>query len=130
MGGIVEAPALVFPDSLAGNSGSLQDKTGIIMEKGNPNRGLSIKGSILVLPCAKGSNGFSAHFKAAKISGVCPAGWVITKVDSRLGVAVASLDVPAVADFEEVDPVQVIKTGDWVKIDGDTGLVEITRNPL
>ncbi|MEL7563794.1 MAG: DUF126 domain-containing protein [Dehalobacterium sp.] len=130
MGGIIEAQALVFPDSLAGNSGSLEDKTGVVREKGNPNWGFSINGSILVLPCAKGSNGFSAHFKAAKISGVCPAGWVITKIDSRLGVAVASLEVPAVTEFDGIDPVNVIKTGDWVKIDGDTGVVEITRKAL
>lgn len=127
MSGIAEGVALVFPDSIAGNSGSLGDKTGVICERGNPARGLSVKDGILVLPCAKGSNGFSAHFKAAKIMGICPAGWVITKMDSRLGVAVASLEVPAVADFEGVDPIEVIKNGDWVKIDGDTGIVEITR---
>lgn len=130
MRGIAEGLAIVFPDSIAGNSGALDDKTGVISERGNPAIGLSIKDSILVLPCSKGSNGFSAHFKAAKISGICPAGWVITKIDSRLGVAVATLDVPAVTDFDEVDPVKVIKTGDWVKIDGDTGIVEITRKSL
>ena len=59
--------------------------------------------------------------------GICPAGWVIKKMDSRLGVAVASLDVPAVSDFEEDDPMEIIKTGDWVKVDGSTGIVEITR---
>ena len=127
MGGITEGLAIVFPDSIAGNSGALDDKTGVVCERGNPAIGLSIKDSILVLPCSKGSNGFSAHFKASKISGICPAGWVITKMDSRLGVAVATLDVPAVTDFDGVDPVKVIKNGDWVKIDGDTGIVEITR---
>lgn len=49
------------------------------------------------------------------------------KMDSRLGTAVASLDVPAVSDFEEDDPMEIIKTGDWVKVDGNTGIVEITR---
>lgn len=130
MGGIAEGLAIVFPDSIAGNSGSLDDKTGVVSERGNPAIGLSIKDSVLVLPCSKGSNGFSAHFKSSKISGVCPAGWVITKIDSRLGVAVASLDVPAVADFDGIDPVEVIKTGDWIKIDGDAGIVEITRKSM
>lgn len=129
MSGVAEGVAIVFPDSIAGNSGALGDKTGVISERDNPARGMSIIDSILVLPCAKGSNGFSAHFKAAKIAGVCPAGFVISKMDSRLGVTVASLDVPAVADFVGANPVKVIKNGDWVKIDGNTGIIEITRKP-
>jgi hypothetical protein len=36
------------------------------------------------------------------------------------------LEKPAVVDFVEADPVKLIKTGDWVKIDGSTGIVEIT----
>ncbi len=127
LAGIAEGPAIVCPDSIAGNSGALGDTDGVIYEKSNVNYGLSIKNAILVIPCAKGSNGFSAHFKAALIAGIRPAGWVSTKMDGRLGVAVASMGIPAVADFkDEEDPVKVIKTGDWVKIDGSTGLVEVT----
>jgi len=122
--GIAEGTALVFPDSIAGNTGSLGDVDGVIYEIGNVNRGKSIKDMILVVPCSKGSNGFSAHFKAAFISGVRPAGWVATKMDGRLGVAVASMNIPAVCDFpEDQDPVKLIKTGDRVRINGLTGEV-------
>lgn len=125
-GGTAEGEALVCPDSIAGNTGSLGETDGIIYEHGNPNSGKCIKDTILVLPCAKGSCGWSCHFKAAKINGNAPAGWVVTKIDSRIGVAIASLEKPAVCDFAEADPVKIIKTGDWVKIDGSTGIVEIT----
>lgn len=124
--GIAEGEAVVCPDSIAGNSGALGDVDGVIYEKGNINYGVSIKNKIIVIPCAKGSNGFSAHFKGAYIAGVRPAGWVSTKVDPRLGVALASMNIPAVVDFEKEDPIQYIKTGDWVKINGSTGEVEIT----
>lgn len=127
LGGVAEGKAVVCPDSIAGNSGAVGDLDGVIHENSSSNKGISIKDTILVLPCGKGSTGFSAHFKSAKLMGICPAGWVIKKMDSRLGVAVASLDVPAVSDFEEDDPMEVIKTGDWVRIDGSTGIVEITR---
>ena len=128
LGGIAEGKAVVCPDSIAGNSGSVGDMDGVIHEKGSANEGASLKDAILVLPCGKGSTGFSAHFKSAKFMGVCPAGWVVKKIDSRLGVAITSLDVPAVSDFgEDEDPMEIIKTGDWVKIDGSTGIVEITR---
>jgi predicted aconitase with swiveling domain len=126
--GIAEGAALVCPDSIAGNSGALGDLDGVIHEKSNPCCGRSIRDAILVIPCAKGSNGFSAHFKCAFLKGVRPAGWVSTKVDGRLGVALASLNLPAVVDFEGADPVKVIETGDWVKIDGTTGIVEIEKN--
>lgn len=125
--GRAEGEAVVCPDSIAGNSGALGDVDGVIYEKGNINYGVSIKNKILVVPCAKGSTGFSAHFKGAYIAGVRPAGWVSTNVDARLGVALASMNIPAVVDFDDVDPINVIKTGDWVCIDGSTGRVEITR---
>ncbi|KUO70779.1 MAG: hypothetical protein APF77_07640 [Clostridia bacterium BRH_c25] len=125
--GIAQGRAVVCPDSIAGNSGALGDTDGIIYEKGNVNYGVCIKDAILVVPCAKGSNGFSAHFKGAQIAGVRPAGWISTRMDARLGVAVASMGIPAVADFAaDENPVEKIKTGDWVVIDGNTGEVIVT----
>lgn len=125
--GTAEGKALVCPDSIAGNSGALGDTDGIIYEKGNVNYGACIRDKILVVPCSKGSNGFSAHFKGAYLAGVRPAGWVSTRVDARLGVTLASMNLPSVVDFEAVDPLDVIDTGDWVRIDGDTGIVIVTK---
>lgn len=127
--GIAEGEAIVCPDSIAGNSGALGDIDGIIYEKGNINYGICIKDKILVVPCSKGSNGFSAHFKGAYIAGVRPSGWIATKVDARLGVAMASMNIPAVVDFVDCDPINVIKTGDWVRIDGATGTVTVAKEP-
>ncbi len=125
--GIAKGEALVCTDSIAGNTGGLGDLDGVIYEERNPLKGMSIKNKILVIPCAKGSTGFSAHFKSAKIAGVCPAGWVVSKIDSRIGVAITSLGVPAVSDFENVDPMDIIQTGDLVTVDGDTGVVVIDK---
>jgi len=125
--GVAKGEALVCPDSIAGNTGGLGDLDGVIHEKGNILEGMSIKDKILVIPCGKGSNGFSAHFKSSKFMGICLAGWVVTKIDSRLGAAIASLEVPAVSDFDDIDPMTIIETGDFVTIDGDTGIVEIAK---
>lgn len=125
--GLAEGYAVVCPDSIAGNSGALGDVDGIIYEKGNVNYGVSIKDKILVVPCAKGSNGFSAHFKGALLAGVRPAGWVAARVDARLGVALASMNIPAVVDFTEVNPLEVIATGDYVTIDAANGTVTILK---
>jgi len=34
--------------------------------------------------------------------------------------------VPALTDFDR-DPLSIIETGDWVEVDADRGIVEITR---
>lgn len=124
--GIAEGEALVCPESIQGWAG-IDDETGVIIEKGHSQEGVSIKNRILVLPCSKGSNGWSSHFHSAKINGATPAGWLFSKMDSRTGVAAVVIDIPTIADFEGPDPVEVIKTGDWVKIDANNGIVEVRR---
>ena len=124
--GIAEGVALVCPESIQGLAG-VDDATGIIIEKGHSQEGASIDRRILVLPCSKGSNGWSCHFHSAMVAGFKPAGWIFTKMDSRAGVASVVLGIPTVADFDGVDPCRVIKTGAWVRIDGDTGEVQITK---
>lgn len=125
--GIAEGEALVCEESIQGWAG-VDDKTGVIIEKGHSEEGKSIDGRILVLPCSKGSNGWSCHFNSAQVNGIKPAGWIFTKLDSRAGVAAVVLDIPTVSDFDEdIDLFDIIETGDWIKVDGNTGEVEITK---
>jgi len=117
--------ALVCPHSIQGWSG-VSDETGCIIEVGHPEYGKSIKDKILVIPYGKGSTGWSGHFHSAAVAGFSPAGWLFSSIDSRCGVAAAVLEVPAVADFPaDVDIFSVIKTGDWVELDGSTGEVTV-----
>ena len=127
IGGTAEGRALVCPDSIQGWAG-VSDTTGVIIEKGHAEEGQCIDGRILVLPCSKGSNGWSCHFHSAMRAGFKPAGWIFTKMDSRAGVASVVIGSPSVADFEGEDPCDIIKSGDWLKIDGDTGIVTVTRD--
>ncbi len=126
--GIAVGEAIVCPDSIAGNSGGVGDTDGIIYEAGNPARGQCIAGKILVLPGAKGSNGFSAHFKAAAVSGFAPAAFVVTRMDSRIAGAIVSLKTPAVTDFPAEQPMEHIKTGDLVQVDGTSGTVTVLKS--
>lgn len=125
MDGIAEGWALVCPDSIQGWAG-IDEKSGVIIEKGHVEEGQSIDGRILVIPASKGSNCWSGHFNSAMINGVKPAGWVVTRIDTRVAVAAVVVGSPMVADFNDVDPCREIKTGDWVRIDGSTGRVEIS----
>jgi hypothetical protein len=125
--GVVEGEALVCPRSITG-WGGINPKTGVIMEFGNINRGQSIKDKILVLPGSKGSNGWSCYFGATRVANTSPKGWLFTKIDSSAGVASAVMNIPTIVDFDaDQDPCTLISNGDWVKINGDTGQVEILK---
>lgn len=120
--GVAEGPALVSRETIQGWNGI--DAFGLVIEKGHPFEGMSIKDAVLVLPGSKGSNGWSIHFHSTQIAGVGPAALVFPKMDSRTGVTAAVLNIPVVTDLLE-DPFDLIKTGDWVRVDGERGTLEI-----
>lgn len=125
--GIVEGEALVCPKSIAG-WGGIDPATGIIKEPMNVNKGETIKDKILVMSGSKGSNGWSCYFGAARAAGSAPKGWIFTNIDSSSGVASAVMQIPTIVDFPaEQDPCELISNGDWIKMDGNTGIVEIIK---
>lgn len=121
--GIAEGRAMVSRQTIQGWSG-VDDKSGMIMEKGHPFEGMSIKDAVLILSGGKGSNGWSCHFHAANIAGVGPVALVFPKMDSRTGVAAVVTGVPMVTDVSD-GIFDFIKTGDWVRVDGYKGLIEV-----
>lgn len=124
--GKASGEAVVCPESIQGWSG-VSDTTGEIIETGHSQKGINIAGKILVLPCSKGSTGWSGHFHSASVAGFTPAGWLFSKIDSRSGVASAVLGIPTIADFSDnIDLFSLIKTGDFIEMDGETGEVIIT----
>lgn len=124
-GGKAEGVALCCPDSITGWCG-VDPQTGVIIENRHIHRGESIKDQIVLLPNGKGSVGWSCHFTAVKVAGNAPAGWVLRKVDTRIGVATVTMGIPAACDFDK-DPFEAIRDGDLIRMDGDTGVVEIWR---
>ena len=126
--GIAEGIALVCPKSITG-WGGIDPKTGIIKDYDNVNKGETIKDRILVMPGSKGSNGWSCYFGAARAAGCAPKGWMFTGVDTSAGVASAVMQIPTVIDFPKgEDPCEHIQNGDFVRMDGSTGIVEVIRN--
>ena len=124
--GIVEGEALVCPRSIGWNG--VNPRTGVITDFENANLGKTIKGSILIMPGSKGSNGWSCHLGAARAGGNAPKGWMFTRIDSGVGVACSVMNIPTIVDFpKDQDPCVLIQNGDHVRMDGSTGIVEITR---
>ena len=123
--GVAEGEALMLPDSVQGWAG-LDERSGTIIEEANSKHGEYIGGKILVLPCAKGSNGWASHFYSAKVAGHCPTAWVIQKLDSRSAACIVELGIPAVVETE-TNPFEVIHDGDWVRVNGTNGEITVLR---
>lgn len=123
--GVMEGEALVLPDSVQGWAG-LDERIGIIIEEANSKCGAYIGGKILILPCAKGSNGWASHFYSASVAGHKPTAWVIEKLDSRCAACIVELGIPAVVETE-VEACKIIRDGDLIRVDGNTGTVEILK---
>jgi len=125
IGGVAEGTALVSRETIQGWSG-IDEETGVIIEEGHPFIGHTIAGKVLILSGGKGSNGWSCHFHEARLKGIAPAALVFPKIDSRTGVAAVVTEVPCVTDVE-ADVFELIRTGDFVRVDGDGGTIEVLR---
>ena len=125
--GVAEGEALVSHDSVPGWGVAFDLRTGTINEPGNSLYGQSVKGKVLVLNGSRGSTGFATQFHRLRVAGVAPLALVVPRIDSRTGVTCVVLKVPAVTDLAE-DIFARIRNGDWIRVDGDLGTVEI--NPL
>lgn len=122
--GIARGKALISRKTIIG-WGGIDIYTGIVIEKGHPLEGRSIKDTILILDGSRGSNGWSLFFHAAQISGCGPAGLVFPSLDSRTAVTAAVLNIPLVTDLDR-DIFDLVNPGDLVRVDGNAGVVEVT----
>jgi uncharacterized protein len=123
--GVVEAEALVTRDPISG-WGGVDPRTGTVVETRHELVGQSFAGKVLVFPGAKGSSGWSAQFHVARVMGTAPAAWLFNLMSTKIALGAVVSHAPAMTDFDQ-DPLTVIQTGDWVRVDADAGIVTITR---
>jgi hypothetical protein len=125
VGGCAEGEALVTNETISG-WGGIDPATGVIIERRHELRGRSFKDKILVFPGAKGSSGWSAFFHAARLAGAAPKGMLFNKLTTKVALGAVVTHAPAMTALDR-DPLEVIASGDWVKIDADNGVVEVTK---
>jgi predicted aconitase with swiveling domain len=125
VGGCAEGEALVTKDMISGWGGVNPD-TGAIIELRHELHGQSFKGKVLVFPGAKGSSGWSIVFQNARLAGNAPKAMIFNVMNTKAALGAVVVRAPAMTELDQ-DPLEVIKTGDWVKVDADNGIVEITR---
>jgi predicted aconitase with swiveling domain len=125
VGGCAEGEALVSKTTISG-WGGIDPQKGVIVERRHPLRGQSFKGKVLVIPGAKGSSGGSGAFHGARLAGAGPKAFLFNEMTSKMALVSVVAQVPAMTGFDK-DPLDLIQSGDWVKVDADNGIVEVTR---
>lgn len=128
VGGCVEGEALVTRDHISG-WGGIDPRSGTIIETRHELRGRSFKGRVLVFPGAKGSSGWSSQFHVARLAGAAPLAMLFNEMTTKIALGAVVTHAPAMTDFDR-DPLEVVATGDWVRVDADNGVVEVTKRPL
>ena len=125
VGGVAEGEALVTTERISG-WGGIDPRTGTIIETRHELRGVSFAGKVLVFPGAKGSSGWSNTFHLARLCGAAPAALLFNEMTTKIALGAVVVHAPAMTGFD-IDPLDAIETGDWVKVDADRGVVEVIR---
>ena len=114
--GVVEGEAIVTNDAIS-FMGTVNPKTGVVIERKHEIEGQCLKGKILLYPTGKGSTGGSYMLYDLVKNGVGPLGIVNIK-----GEAVAVIGA-IVADLPMVDGIDInqVKTGDYVYLNATEG---------
>jgi predicted aconitase with swiveling domain len=125
IGGVAEGEAVVTKEPVSFLGGVNPDK-GTVVERGHEAEGQCITGKIFVFPHGKGSTAGPYIIYAMAKRKTAPVAMINVEAEPIIAVGAAMGNIPLV-DRLEKNPLEVIATGDHVKIDGDQGIVEITK---
>ena len=123
--GIGEGEALVSKQAIS-FVGGVDPNTGVVTERGHELDGENITGKVLVFPGGKGSTAGSYIIYALARKGHAPRA-MINLVGEPIIVAGAVIGKIPIMDKLEQNPLEVIQNGDWVRVDGEKGIVEVTK---
>ncbi len=130
-GGVAEGEALVSRDSLVWSHG-VEPSTGRINDVRVAVCGECVRDKVLVYPLGKGSTSGSTWMLESTRCGNAPKAIInretelIILTGAMLSSALYGADIPVV-DRLDGDPCDVIETGDWVRVDGARGIVEVYK---
>jgi len=102
--------------------GGVDPQTGRVVEKGHELEGQSIAGRVLVFPTGKGSTVGSYTLYRLKKAGLAPVAIINVESETITAVGCIISDIPSVDHI----PIGQIKTGMQIRVDGESGVVEVS----
>jgi len=130
--GFAEGLALVSRQNLS-LWGGLNPETGLIIDRRHELYGQQVRDKVLVFPYGKGSTTGAIVLLEAVKCGNAPAAIVNVKTEPILasGALMAKIfyrkTMPIVERLDR-NPVEFIRTNDYVMVNGDEGLIEVRRS--
>lgn len=123
VGEAVEGEALVSRDGFSARY-DLDRTTGQVSRESHALHGQSIAGKVFVCPLAKGGFATSWALFDLRSRGLAPVAILFTWTNPVMvqGAVLAGI---ALMDQLTPDPVEAIRTGDWVRVDPRAGRVEV-----
>ncbi len=123
--GQVEGKAIVsqIPFSYLGD---LDVNTGKVVVRGHDLEGQSIADKIFIFPTGKGSTVGPNIAYMAKQLGNTPRGMICIEVEPVMAMVAIMNDIPMVHKLDK-NPLEVIRTGDYIKMDATRGIVEVVK---
>jgi predicted aconitase with swiveling domain len=88
--------------------------------------GQSLANKVLVFSSGKGGIFSSALLMGLVKNGLGPTAMINVRTHPVFALAAILTGIPTVDSLDK-NPLEVIKTGDWVKVDAEKGIVEVTR---
>ena len=104
--------------------GGINPETGFVVEKGHEIEGQNVAGKILVFPVGKGSTAGSFQVYELACQKNAPRAMINLRADPVVAIGAIISNIPMVDQLER-NPLEMIKTGDFVEVDADQGTVKI-----
>lgn len=123
--GLAEGEALVTKEAIS-FMGSIDPKTGYVIEKGHEIEGQCLKGKILVFPSSKGSTGGSYMLYDVVKNGVGPKGIINIEAESIVVIGAIVAELPMI---DQID-ISQIETGDYIYLDATNGTAKVCKKNL
>ncbi|MEL4859910.1 DUF126 domain-containing protein [Pseudoflavonifractor phocaeensis] len=123
--GQVEGEALVTNDAIS-FMGTIDPKTGYVIERKHEIEGACLKGKILVFPMSKGSTGGSYMLYDLVKNGVGPLGIVNREAESIVVIGAIVSGLPMV---DRID-ISQIQTGDYIYLNATEGTARVVPKAM
>jgi predicted aconitase with swiveling domain len=124
-GEVVEGEAVVSEEGFSPRY-DLDRWSGLITKPGHKLEGTNIKDKICFFPTAKGGIAAGWAFYDIKCKGIAPKAFLFG-VTNPVMVQGAIFAGMTITEGWDTPPAQVVKTGDWVRVDPARGVIEILK---
>jgi predicted aconitase with swiveling domain len=124
-GDAVEGEAVVSEEGFSPRY-DLDRWSGLITKPGHKLEGINIKDKICFFPTAKGGIAAGWAFYDIKCKGIAPKAFLFG-VTNPVMVQGAIFAGMTITEGWDTPPAQVVKTGDWVRVDPSRGVIEVLK---